>query len=237
MDDIFEFILALIFIVVSIYSELKKRKNQPDDQSEDDISVIIDDFFKNREIQNQKSNADVHPSSKEGDISIPPFQASEESTLSTRSLPTNKSEEMIFFPEKDFDLIKDWSTPDSFHQPEILTKRDSQTQPSFNLSNADKDNIMKSPTTKKQKDDNIDWQTDYDLEESLDGKVNLEALGGEGISLIDSHARPETATQAKQLPKTRWSRQEFCRAMILSLILEPYDIKRAIDRWPGNRIR
>lgn len=227
MDGIVEIIVAIVFIIASIYSEVKKRMPTSADSGLGDLNDLgsIDDFFKNQSSL-PPSPPPPPPSS--------PFEFQEGSADASFGTGAEVPAGEIGASAEGEDVAASWGAPTGFHAPEAgeeppLPKKKSKKR---------RARPPAAPThTPPPPVDHPDWATNFDQEASLDGRINLEELGGEGVSLLDR--RPTTAPTAIVRPSRRlsWSRQDVCRAFLLSMVLEPYDINRAFHRLPGQRGR
>lgn len=221
MDGIFEIVVAIVFIVASIYSEVKKRiPSQPDSDLGDLGS--IDDFFKN---QGTALPPPGNPPS--------PFEIRQE-PVRRRTVESDATAWESSASAGEEDVASNWGAPATFHEAEeaerapVAKKKPKKRRPERKSGH---EHVSPHPV------DHPDWGTNFDQMESLDGRVNLEELGGEGVSLIGPRSPAVPITMSQQAAGRRWSRQDVCRALILSMVLEPYNINRALNRLPGNRDR
>lgn len=227
MDGIVEIIVALVFIIASIYSEVKKRMPTSSDRDLGDLSDLgsIDDFF--------KQQSSLPPSPPPPSTSSPVEFQEEAADASFATGAEAPAGETAASAEGD-DVAASWGAPTGFQAPEA------EEEPPLPKKKGKKRRARPpaAPTrVPPHPVDHPDWATNFDQEASLDGRINLEELGGEGVSLLDRRSTAAPATIVRPPRRLSWSRQDVCRAFLLSMVLEPYDINRAFNRLPGQRGR
>ncbi len=238
MDSIFEILVAVVFIVASIYSEVKKHTPT---QTGGDLGDLgsIDDFFKNQ----QSSGGGGQPSVPSAPSRVPvgdeslssawqapdPFIAPDQQEAGAAEAARLSGE-----PEGDDpgeSLSAAWGAPEGFAPAPPARKKKRK-----------KDRAPRPPVTEHvspyESAESGEAGPSYDEERSLTDQGSLEIAGGEeGACLLGPGAhRPSRPSSLPPLPpRLRFTRNQVRDAFILSMILEPYDINRAIHRLAGTR--
>ncbi|NLI78004.1 MAG: hypothetical protein GX442_16390 [Candidatus Riflebacteria bacterium] len=243
MDNILEILIAVVFIVASIYSEVKKHTPT---QTGGDLGDLgsIDDFFKNQQPSGGAPQPPAAPSpsrSRTGDQGLSsdwqspdPFIFLDQQGAAATEAGRRQREASLGEPDgadHEDSLAGAWGAPEGFEQAPPARKKKRK-----------KDRSRRPPVVAHvspyESAEAGDEGSSYDEGRSLTGQGSLEVGGGEeGASLLGpgAHQPARPSSLLRSLPRLRFTRNQVRDAFILSMILEPYDINRAIHRLPGTR--
>ncbi len=210
----FEFIVFAVFIVISILSELSKNKDKKQDEEVDLES--LEDFFKKRPSEPAQTQSSV--SSRSGE-----FQSLEEPVQGGRFGSSETS-----FPDNERASIGEFQSPGGL--PPIPAEESSGRQ----------DGKRKQKRGKKQGKPAQHGQQPHRSSEGecLDQAQTLEGMSLEKMplgALPLSSARPPVSLTPRPRGKPAWNRRRFMDAIIMSELLQRYDLNRVFGRLPQVR--
>lgn len=216
MDNFFEILVAVIFIVFSVVSEMAKKKKGDEasgntgssDSSGADLSAI-EDFFR-KQAEDQKA----------------PGQTQEPSWGDTRA--STASDASPFPP-----LPMSSDNDGDFLQPQKKAKK--KKRPSQGQSSKESAQPIVSkrrPTSRGEEEHISDEGPCLDEGDSLTGKIDYEdASFG---SLVGARSATTKTATLERRPQFRWTRGDVLRAVVFSELMSRYDLNRIYSRIPDQ---
>lgn len=245
MDSIIEILIAVVFIVASIYSEVKKHTPT---QTGGDLGDLgsIDDFFKNQQpsggaAQPPAASSASRSTTGDGGLSSDwqapdPFIPLDQQGAGATEAARRQREASLGGPEgavdHDDSLARAWGASEGFEQAQPGRKKKRKKDRSR------RSQVMEHVSPYESAEAG-DAGASFDEGRSLTDQGSLEEAGDgeEGACLLGpgAHSPFRSSSLLRPLPRLRFTRNQVRDAFILSMILEPYDINRAIHRLPGTR--
>lgn len=210
----FETILVIVFVVISVLSELNKNKEKKDGEDLDLQS--LEDFFKGKRTANPPDTESV--STEQGDkefhqVEPPPFNRSESSS-EMESYPGSASTQVPEpFPGSGLPPLPEPSPRKKEKKKKVKStgKPSAQHQPREHIS---------------------DEGPCLDNAPALTGHVNYNKMAFGAISAT-AHSSFDTQSGGERRPN--WNRRRLIDAIVMAELLQRYDLSRVFGRIPPVR--
>ncbi|MFZ2956182.1 MAG: hypothetical protein WA705_04775 [Candidatus Ozemobacteraceae bacterium] len=223
MDNIIEFIVAAVFIVFSIYSEMTKKKGDTigtDDSSSDSNGLAgIEDFFK------KQSQAKEQEKQKEIAEEYSREHPSRESMMSTRQEPAyGDSTRHAVFPS---------SNPSVPPPPPMSPQQQKKRPKKAKVSRQQQDLLPGSNRPRQVPVHASSEGACLDEGPSLTGMIDYDKFPVG--SLLQPSERSQAPEVTKLRPRFRFSRKDVLSAFMFSELMQRYDLNRIYSRIPERR--
>ncbi len=210
-----EIVIVILALVYSVWSEIQKKKQEEDINIDFPEVTSLDDFFKS-------SSASLGTSSS-GNAAYRPGKKKRKNVAASHDKKSRFA--------SDTAGIQPQGRADGLSLPEARRPSDEST--SVNYDN------MPGLTSRGNRDDTPKAEVNYDELPSLSGLTNYEdSVADVGVSLTETSAGHHGYGSAHDRPaagRFTLSREDLLKTIVMTEVLQRYNINRIYDRIPGPR--
>ena len=211
----FEFIIFVVFVVISIMSEMSKNKDKTKNEEVDLES--LEDFFKKRKSE--------PPPTEQASGSVSSTRSSEFDTLEAPVQGGSSGSTETAFP--DFERSGNSEFQRLGGPPPIPAEEERRAEQKHKQKKAKKSKKPKHETHEESEGPCLD------REPSLTGAMSLESMS---VGAFRTKSQPQTpARSASRSVPLAWNRRRFIDAVVMSELLQRYDLNRVFGRIPTVR--